>query len=444
MPLPAGRRRLWWYLMPLVALMIVVAATVAVHEPARRAGSPPAGPPAPTGCAVSSPDAGLRALADRCGILVGAAVNDQLFHDPTYRDTVAREFNSVTPESAMKWGTVEARPGEFNFLSGEAFVGAAERDRQRVRGHTLVWHRLPAWVTDGGFDPARLRAILKRHVQRTVAEWRGRIDSWDVINEPLNGDGSLRRSVWQRGLGDGYIADALRWARQADPLARLYVNDFGVEGLNRKSDRLYRLVRDLRARGVPVDGVGFQTHVFDGDLPASFEANLRRFAALGVEIALTEVDAPLALPVTPDALRQQATVYARTLNACLAVDACRSYTTWGFTDLHSWGDHVAQGRGAALPFDRAYQPKPAYWALRDALVAARPRGDPPAAAAPGTPAPSSVDRRRAGAAGLGSGALRDSTGGRRRGSAASRRRARDPGAPGGRTRVDRADRRGAR
>ncbi|MEV4757058.1 endo-1,4-beta-xylanase [Micromonospora sp. NPDC049559] len=362
---------------PLLVLTVVVVAAVAAFVrpgdpgPSRPSQSAPTSTPAPA-CTASapapSPSTSLRALAAPCGLYLGAAVNDALFDDPAYRDVVAREFNGVTPESALKWGTVEPRPGEFNFAPGDAYVEFAERNGQRVHGHTLVWHTIPAWVTDGGYPPDQLREILRRHVQNTVAHWRGRIDSWDVVNEPLGNGAGLRDSVWLRGLGPGYIADSFRWAREADPDAKLFINDFDVEGVNAKSDYLYQLVKELRAQGVPIDGVGFQTHVARASLPESFEANLRRFADLGVEVAITELDVRLPLPPTQQQLETQAGIYARVLRACLAVTACRSVTTWGFTDRHSWVGRDFPGQGAALPFDESYRPKPAYWSLHDTLV----------------------------------------------------------------------------
>lgn len=380
MPVPAASRRAVWWLVPLAAAAVAVAVVVAVavtrlpDEGADRAdgdNGPTATTPAPppSACPAPTPADSLRALATPCGIGVGAALNDVLFFDEKYRETAAREFNRITPESVLKWGTVEPRPGEFNFGPGDAYVAFAEENGQRVHGHTLVWHTLPQWVIDSGRSVDELREVLRRHVQRTVAHWRGRIASWDVVNEPLGNDASLRDSIWLRTLGPDYIADAFRWAREADPDAVLFINDFDIEGINAKSDRLYELVRTLRGQGVPIDGVGFQTHVSKMTLPDSFESNLRRFADLGVRVAITELDVRVPLPVTQQRLEAQAAIYARVLRACLRLPACDSVTTWGFTDAHSWVNREFPGQGAALPFDDAYQRKPAYWALHDTLAA---------------------------------------------------------------------------
>ena len=361
-------------LAPLLVLALVAVAALtgtAVYRATGRTDGRPPPPPsaaAPAGCGDPTSAAGLRTLAAACGFDVGAAINDVIFTDQTYRETVAREYSTVTPESALKWGTVEPSPGRFDFAPGDALIQVAEENHQRVRGHTLVWHVLPDWVADGDHRPAEMREILRRHVLTTVAHWRGRIDSWDVVNEVLGTDRALRDSVWLRTIGPDYVADAFRWAREADPGARLLLNDFAVEGINPKSDRLYQFVKDLRARGVPIDGIGFQTHVAGLRLPDTFEANLRRFADLGVQIAITEFDVRLPLPATAAALDAQGRVYARALRACLQLTACRSFTTWGLTDQYSWVDHDFPGQGAALPFDRSYQRKPAYWSLYDTLA----------------------------------------------------------------------------
>jgi len=375
----ASRRAMWWLVSLATAAVVAVAVGVAVTRIADdgtvRAGgdsgpSSMAPAPSPSVCPAPTPASGLRALATPCGIGVGAALNDTLFSDQTYREVAAREFNRITPESVLKWSTIEPRPGEFNFGPGDAYVAFAEENGQRVHGHTLVWHYVPQWVTDASRSRDELREVLRRHVQRTVAHWRGRIASWDVVNEPLGDDADLYDNVWLRTLGPDYIADAFRWAREADPDAVLFINDFDIEGINAKSDRLYHLVRTLRAQGVPIDGVGFQTHVAKMTLPDTFEANLRRFADLGVRVAITELDVRMPLPVTQQRLERQAAIYARVLRACLRLPACDAVTMWGFTDAHSWINREFPGQGAPLPFDDAYRRKPAYWALHDTLAAA--------------------------------------------------------------------------
>jgi endo-1,4-beta-xylanase len=189
---------------------------------------------------------------------------------------------------------------------------------------------------------------------------------WDVVNEPISDSGSLRPSVFLRRLGPGYIADAFRTARAADADAKLYLNEIGAEGVNAKSNRLYEIVSGLKAQGVPIDGVGFQTHANLQGLPPDFVDNMRRFKALGLDIAITEADVALKLPPSAADLQAQADVYAQIVRSCLAVD-CRSLTFWGFTDGRSWISETQAGMGAATLLDEQLRPKPAFFAVQRAL-----------------------------------------------------------------------------
>ena len=311
------------------------------------------------------PGRALKALAAERG--VGTAVRAApLARQRPYRELVAAQFSSVTPENEMKWNVTEPEQGEFAFEAADAITRFARERGLAVRGHTLVWHnQLPTWVY--GLVGNELRAALRKHVQTVARHFRGQVAAWDVANEVVDDRGRLRRSHFFDQLGRGYIGDAFRWAREADPEARLYINDYGIEGIGPKSDRLYELVRDLKADGVPVDGVGFQTHVNLRGVPDSFAANLRRFAALGVEVAITEADVAVRLPATARELRDQAAVFAELTRACRAQPACRSLTFWGFTDAHSWIGETRPGFGAATLLDGAYAPKPAFAAVQDAL-----------------------------------------------------------------------------
>jgi endo-1,4-beta-xylanase len=312
---------------------------------------------------------GLRDLTERP--LIGTAVNtDLLGSDPTYTAILDREFNSVTPENAMKWESVEAQRGVLDFSAADRLVAHARAHHQIVRGHTLVWHsQLPAWLTSGTFTNDELEAILHKHITDEVSHFRGRIYAWDVVNEAFNEDGTLRDTIWLRQLGPGYIAKAFRWAHQADPHAKLYYNDYNLESIGPKSDAALALVNQLKAQHVPIDGVGFQGHLgIQYPYPDTFGENLARFAAAGVDVAITEADVRMVLPVTPEKLATQATYFGDMMRSCVAVPRCVSFTLWGFTDKYSWVPGFFAGEGAATPLDEQFQPKPAYFALRDALA----------------------------------------------------------------------------
>jgi GH35 family endo-1,4-beta-xylanase len=320
----------------------------------------------------------LRALAAARGVTIGSAVNaTALEQEPAFGATLGTEFSGVTPEDAMKWVRVEPTQGRYDWRQADEVVDFATAHGQKVRGHTLVWyHSLPDWLTGGTFTTDELRALLKQHIETEAGRYAGRVAAWDVVNEALNPDGTLRSSIWLDRLGPGYIADAFRWAHAADPAAKLYINEFGAEWANPKSNALYALVRDLRAQGVPIDGVGFQTHVAVDSALAGLGDTLRRFAGLGVDVAITELDVRIPLPVDDAKLGAQARAYTRAVEACLAVPRCVSVTTWGFTDAHSWISSIP-GYGAATLFDEQLRPKPAYDAVH-AVLAAPPRaaGDP--------------------------------------------------------------------
>jgi endo-1,4-beta-xylanase len=312
------------------------------------------------------PGPALRELAKKRGILIGTAVRgDQLKRNRAYRQVIAAQFSTVTPENEMKWYAVEPKRGEFDFGPADDIVAKAKDADQKIRGHTLVWHaQLPDWVK--GLGPDDLRQAMREHIRRVMEHYDKDVGVWDVVNEPITDQGGLRESVFQRRLGAGFIEDAFRTARAADADAKLYLNEIGAEGMNPKSNRLYEIVRDLKARGVPIDGVGFQTHANLNGLPADMVANMQRFKALGLDIAITEADVALKLPPSEADLQAQARIYTQIVQNCLAVD-CRSLTFWGFTDGRSWISETQAGMGAATLLDASLQPKPAFTAVQQAL-----------------------------------------------------------------------------
>ncbi|GAB2614666.1 hypothetical protein GCM10027168_54060 [Streptomyces capparidis] len=305
----------------------------------------------------------LREAAATKGRFVGAALyQGALNNEASYRTIAGREFSSVTAENEMKWDATEPNRGQFSYGRGDAIVNFAASAGQQVHGHTLVWHsQLPSWVN--GVPAGELRSVMNNHITNVMQHYRGKVQTWDVVNEAFNEDGSRRQSVFQQRIGNGYIADAFRAARAADPNAKLYINDYNVEGVNAKSNAMYNLVRDLRAQGVPIDGVGLQAHFIAGQVPSSLQQNIQRFADLGVDVRITELDVRIQLPADSGKLNTQANDYRKVVQACLAVSRCRGVTIWGFTDKHSWVPGVFPGYGAALIYDANYQPKPAYNAV---------------------------------------------------------------------------------
>ncbi|WP_407915455.1 endo-1,4-beta-xylanase [Kitasatospora sp. NE20-6] len=317
----------------------------------------------------------LGELGDRAGVRIGTAVDmSALASDPTYREKAAAEFSSVTPENVMKWEAVEPTRGTYDWAPADELVAFARANHQLVRGHTLVWHsQLPAWLTTGDFTAAQLRDILHRHITDEVTHFKGKIWQWDVVNEAFNDDGTMRDSIWLQKLGPGYIADAFRWAHEADPKAKLYINDYNVEGVNAKSTALHDLVVELRKQHVPIDGFGVQGHL-DVQYPAPHDIadNLARFDALGLETAITEADVRITLPADATEIEAQAQAYSVLLQGCLLTRHCTDFTVWGFTDKYSWVPGVFKGQGYANLLTDDYRTKPATNTVRqDLMLAAR-------------------------------------------------------------------------
>lgn len=342
---------------------------------------------------LASPATTLREAADSSHVLVGTAVRPSLFSEAAYSETLSREFNMVEPEDVMKWSTirrneVRQNEGSFDFHDGDEVVRFAQAHRMKVRGHCLVWdHQNPDWLTHGHFTPEQMAALLKEHIATVMKHYAGQVFAWDVVNEALDEDGKVRDSPWfnQPGIGLtdkglSYVEQAFRWAHEADPHALLFYNDNGGEGVGKKSDAIYAMVKDFKQRGVPIDGVGLQMHLSQLDLdPAPVAANIARLTALGVQVHITELDVSLPVdargnPVSKDDFARQAETYRAVVRACLENRGCTAIQTWGFTDKWSWiGSHSHDTRGGALPFDRAYKPKPAYDAMRDEIARRAPR-----------------------------------------------------------------------
>ncbi|HTW30915.1 MAG TPA: endo-1,4-beta-xylanase, partial [Candidatus Sulfotelmatobacter sp.] len=217
---------------------------------------------------VSSPST-LKQAAAPTGILIGTAVRPALFSESAYSATLAREFNMVEPEDAMKWWTVRRNEGAFDFREGDEIVRFAQAHNMKVRGHCLVWdHNNPAWLADRHFTPAQLSRLLEEHITTLMKHYAGQVFAWDVVNEALDDKGRVKNSIWynQPGIGfaekgTAYVEQAFRWAHAADPHALLFYNEAEGEGLNQKSDAIYAMVKDFKQRGVPIDGVGLQMHV---------------------------------------------------------------------------------------------------------------------------------------------------------------------------------------
>ena len=326
--------------------------------------SSPTSPTTPTGMQVAP----LRDAAQSAGKLVGAAVQSGLLADGRYGGVLGRHFNYLTAEYEMKWDAIEGTRGANNFAAGDAIVSYGLGNGMKIKGHALIWHgSVPSWV--GSLSAQELRLAFEDHIRSVADHFRGRVVAWDVVNEAVADDGSgLRDTIFRQKLGDQYIADAFRIARQADPQALLFYNDYGGEGLNQKSNRIYDLVQGLRAQGVPIDGVGLQMHVTASSPPseASGASNMSRLASLGLLVNISEMDVRIRDLPSTTRLETQRAVYRTIVSVCVAEPRCDAVTFWGFTDAHSWID-AQFGADDPLLFDDNYGAKPAYSGVFDAL-----------------------------------------------------------------------------
>ena len=329
---------------------------------------------------------------------VGAALNPAQFEerDPRGNPIIAAQFNTISPENALKWQSVHPNPGSYDFASADRYVDFGEKYKMFIVGHCLVWHsQTPRWVfEDGEGKPLSRDALLDRmqeHIRTVVGRYKGRIGGWDVVNESLNDDGSLRQSPWYRIIGEDYLLKAFQFAHEADPQAELYYNDYSLENEAKRKGAV-ELLRKLKAAGAPITGVGLQGHMkIDSPEPKQEAETIEAFAALGLRVNVSELD----IDVLPRTTRSnsadiaataagtaQSNPYVTGLPQDMQEALAKRYgdffqvfiqhrsvmdrvTFWGVTDGDSWlNNFPTRGRtNHPLLFDREGKPKPAFNAV---------------------------------------------------------------------------------
>ncbi|MGW0602588.1 endo-1,4-beta-xylanase [Streptomyces sp. NPDC002640] len=323
----------------------------------------------------SAAESTLGAAATQNGRYFGTAIAAGKLGDSTYTTIANREFNSVTAENEMKIDATEPQRGQFNFTSADRVYNWAVQNGKRVRGHTLAWHsQQPAWMQS--LSGSTLRQAMIDHINGVMGHYKGKIAEWDVVNEAFeDGNSGARRDSNLQRTGNDWIEVAFRTARAADPAAKLCYNDYNVENWTwAKTQAMYNMVRDFKQRGVPIDCVGFQSHFNSGSpYNSNFRTTLQNFAALGVDVAVTELDIQGA----------SATTYANVVNDCLAVPRCIGITVWGVRDSDSW-----RSGDTPLLFNNDGSKKAAYTSVLNALNSGSP-GPNPTTPPPTTPPPTS-------------------------------------------------------
>jgi endo-1,4-beta-xylanase len=324
--------------------------------------------------------------------LIGAAVNQRQFTEQDARGAgiVKAQFNCITPENVLKWEVVHPRTNEYNFEPGDRYVEFGEKNGMTIIGHTLVWHsQTPRWVfQDAEGKPLDREALLARmrdHIHTVVGRYKGRIKGWDVVNEALQDNGSMRQTQWFKIIGEDYIAKAFQFAHEADPNAELYYNDYSLEN-PAKRDGCVALVKKLQSQGIKIAGIGTQHH---NKLAApsleNVEASIVAFGSLGLKVMITELDVDTvqatqrntsadiadvaratgtSTNALSDAMQQQlAKRYADLFTVYLKhKDVVDRVTLWGVTDGDSWLNRPGRVNHPLL-FDREGKPKLAFDAV---------------------------------------------------------------------------------
>ncbi|MFG2175947.1 endo-1,4-beta-xylanase [Streptomyces niveus] len=336
LPRTVVRRKIRGLLLALVA--VVLGAVAALGAPPR----------------ADAAESTLDAAASQSGRYFGTAIASGRLGDSAYTTIAGREFNSVTAENEMKIDATEPQRGQFNFTAGDRVYNWAVQNGKQVRGHTLAWHsQQPGWMQS--LSGGTLRQAMIDHINGVMGHYKGKIAQWDVVNEAFaDGSTGARRDSNLQRTGNDWIEVAFRTARAADPAAKLCYNDYNVEDWTwAKTQAMYAMVRDFKQRGVPIDCVGFQSHFNSGSpYNSNFRTTLQSFAALGVDVAITELDIQGA----------SATTYANVTNDCLAVPRCLGITVWGVRDSDSW-----RPEHTPLLFNSDGSKKSAYTAVLNAL-----------------------------------------------------------------------------
>ncbi|WP_221074673.1 endo-1,4-beta-xylanase [Agarivorans aestuarii] len=317
-------------------------------------------------CSLQVNAAPLRDVVKGQDTFIGAALETRHLQDKQFAETLAREFNQLTPENEMKWSYLQPERGKFTFDKADKLVDFAQKNDMMVRGHALVWHiQNPDWLENGDFSKEEMLKIMEEHITAVVSHYKGKVKYWDVVNEALDDNGGWRPTLWYKALGEDYIAKAFEFAHEADPDAILVYNDYSTEGKSPKANAAYRLVKKLKEQGVPIHGIGTQAHLVVGVQPrvADIAANIERIKELGLEFHFTEIDMRMQDPATDRMLQQQANMYEDLANLTAYFDNVNFFTTWGISDKYSWIPHWFKGYDHGLMFDKQYQEKPAYTAV---------------------------------------------------------------------------------
>jgi len=326
-------------------------------------------------------DSNLRTLANYRGIRFGAAVTFPGSNRALYDSTLSQQYNTVVCENAMKFGNIEPTNGNFNFTNADAIVDWAVAHNMSIRGHNLLWYQQSGYLANlktASVSRDSFFVLMRRHVNTVMGRYKGKIYEWDVVNEAIDenqADGNRKgaNSFYEiSGNKNDYIDSMFVWAHKADSSAHLIYNDYNVEGGSmggsntKKVNFMYEMVKGMKQRGVPIMGVGFQSHLTSFDT-AAIAANMRRYDSLGLTVSITELDISINSATDSAVLKTQKGWYKAVMAMCLRAPNCKTFMTWGVNDESSWhsNQYPLIFKGAAT-----MTKKPAYYGLQEAFLEA--------------------------------------------------------------------------
>ena len=305
----------------------------------------------------------LRSLAVKKGLDTGVAVAVGDLYIDTHKKIIIENSSIVVAENCMKWQNIHPRENLWNWNDTDNLVKFAEENGMRVKFHTLFWHNQNSSFLSERWSRDKALSVMDDHISMIMNRYKGKIREYDVMNEVFEEDGSLRKTIWYKTIGEDYIEHAFRKARECDPAAKLFLNDYSNETMGqKKADAMFNFVKELKEKGVPIDGVGFQLHM---DTEYGFDAekireNVKRYEEIGVLVSFSEVDVRIPQNNYEDHLAKQQKIYCDLLKIAVEEPDVINFITWGFTDSQSWVPHTFHGKGHALPYDENLQPKPFY------------------------------------------------------------------------------------
>jgi endo-1,4-beta-xylanase len=344
--------------------------------------------PAPAPVTHVTPSTTGHALKDHVAMVkMGTAVDTPIFlSSPLHNALVAGEFSAITPANSMKMNLIQPTKGIFDYVDTDALVAYAAANGLEFRGHPLVWHtQTPDWLNnpETPFTQQEMIDIMNAHIDGLAGHYAGKFPYWDVVNEAIENVKvgtdpdvwmwTFRPTVWHKGIGDNFIDLAFQRAHMADPAAKLVYNDYNIEQKgNPKADKVFELVQGMKARGIPIDAIGFQSHYYvrpDGSTTEgipnmqAIRDNMARYAEIGVEVHITECDFRIGKPTDDAKAKLQSDFFTGLLQACIDAPNCSHYTVWGASDLDSWVPSTFPEFDFAHIFDATLTAKPAYHAL---------------------------------------------------------------------------------